>query len=819
MRINHNIASLNTYRQLSTNSANGQKSLEKLSSGLRINRAGDDAAGLAISEKMRGQIRGLDQAGRNAQDGISMIQTAEGALSETHSILQRMKELATQSANGTNTDTDRGEIQKEINQLTSEINRIGNTTEFNTQKLLNGGGVDPTLAKKGSVLKVDQALSGGIGAADTLTTQLKSTYTITDTFSDDVATAAANGKQIKFTFGEKELTLTLNDGLTAANSTATQVGIHGSTTSTQIADGIEKALTEAFKQDTYLSDNYTITAASDAVVEISAKAYAFSGGRATGLDTGLSGKIEIATDLKMTSANTAPVGNYATQKIDFTGKSASDLAGTSLWVDSKEIAFYDSSKGAYNGGAAFKVDLNGATTGDAIVDRVVNEMFNKTGGADTKAGYTAAANESYLQKVDFYKDAKNGNVLVLHAGVDEADGKLIASGSDGNKITTQFDARNTVTSTIDSPYLSGEGVVSAKGLEDGLHTIKITYSAASSTNGTIKGAIVAGDAAAVTTSTTTNFESGSYRLTNQGTASHAQLQKLGADGTTWTTVAGYEDITMTDGANKIGDLSVNIGTAAHFTAAAADTDNFNFTIQKQGYTAALQEANDKSTTWGPFVSLESGQKNVTLSANDGIGSVTFDVGDISSKLVVGANTNLTFVTTSEAGSEVSGGTFTTKLQIGANQGQSFQMDIKDMRAQALQVSGTAAGVTAGNVEGAKFTSVKNITNGTDNQAAEFALDVSTHESATAAIKVIDNAIQSVSAQRSQLGAYQNRLEHTIANLGTSSENLTAAESRVRDVDMAKEMMEFTKNNILSQAAQAMMAQANQQPQGVLQLLR
>ncbi|MDK2820349.1 MAG: flagellin [Clostridia bacterium] len=114
------------------------KSLEKLSSGYRINRAGDDAAGLAISEKMRGQIRGLDQAVRNAQDGISLIQTAEGALNETHSILQRMRELATQAANDTNTLEDRIQIQKEINQLTEEIDRIGITTEFNTQRLLDG---------------------------------------------------------------------------------------------------------------------------------------------------------------------------------------------------------------------------------------------------------------------------------------------------------------------------------------------------------------------------------------------------------------------------------------------------------------------------------------------------------------------------------------------------------------------------------------------------------------------------------------------------------------------------------------------------------
>lgn len=138
MRINHNISALNTYRQLSLNNTTLAKSLEKLSSGLRINRAADDAAGLAISEKMRAQIRGLEMAQRNAQDGISLIQTAEGALQEVHSILQRMRELAVQAANDTYTDEDRKELQKELNQLIDEIDRIGDNTEFNTQVLLDG---------------------------------------------------------------------------------------------------------------------------------------------------------------------------------------------------------------------------------------------------------------------------------------------------------------------------------------------------------------------------------------------------------------------------------------------------------------------------------------------------------------------------------------------------------------------------------------------------------------------------------------------------------------------------------------------------------
>ncbi len=139
MRINHNIAALNTHRQLNAGTNAATKNMEKLSSGLRINRAGDDAAGLAISEKMRAQIKGLDMAAKNAQDGISLIQTAEGALNETHAILQRMRELAVQASNDTNdSDTDRAAIQDEINQLAREITRISETTEFNGKTLLDG---------------------------------------------------------------------------------------------------------------------------------------------------------------------------------------------------------------------------------------------------------------------------------------------------------------------------------------------------------------------------------------------------------------------------------------------------------------------------------------------------------------------------------------------------------------------------------------------------------------------------------------------------------------------------------------------------------
>ena len=168
MIVQHNMTAMNTNRQLGISTSALSKSTEKLSSGYRINRAADDAAGLAISEKMRSQIRGLNQASTNAQDGISMIQTAEGALQESHSILQRMRELTIQAANGTETDEDRGNIQDEISQLQSELDRISETTEFNTMKLLdgslNGGGSVTSAGPKFGVY--DTALKGFVTSSE-----------------------------------------------------------------------------------------------------------------------------------------------------------------------------------------------------------------------------------------------------------------------------------------------------------------------------------------------------------------------------------------------------------------------------------------------------------------------------------------------------------------------------------------------------------------------------------------------------------------------------------------------------------------------------
>ena len=414
MRINNNLMAMNTHRQLSAAGANGARSMERLSSGFRINKAGDDAAGLAISEKMRGQIRGLNQASRNSQDGISLIQTAEGALNETHAILQRMRELGVQSATDTNTTQDRGNIQDEMNQLGREIDRIANTTEFNTKKLL----------------------SGSLGGAQTVATG------------------------------------------TIVNSGSLGTGVDGT-------------------------------------------------------------------------------------------------------------AFLNA-----------LVDSNGNNLGLANGDRITASW--SVNGSHQTATYTVV------------------DVAVNTLGM----------------VNTAIDTHASI------------GTVATTG---GVTTITAT------TAGTV---------------------------------------------------------------GQINGFSIEVRASDGTRKEAASNVLSNFAVG----TAARDARSD--------------------------GSANF--------------------------------------QIGANTGQSMNLSIEDMRAATLGVS--------------------NLQVGTQSQAAT-------------AITVIDQASQRVSAERGKLGSVQNRLEHTIKNLDTSAENLQAAESRIRDVDMAKEMMEFTKNNILQQAAQAMLAQAQQSPQGVLQLLR
>jgi flagellin len=240
MIINHNITALNTHRQMSSATNAQANSMEKLSSGLRINSAKDDAAGLSISEKMRGQIRGLEQASSNAQDGISLMQTAEGALNETHDILQRMRELAVQSANDTNTVSDRGEIQKEVDELAKEITRISNDTEFNTKKLLDGQGGNSLTFQIGA--NENQTMSLSIDAMDAFSLGVAA----------DTGTATENAKATATGAGADTILGTADDiaGLAATTTGGLDVSTNAAAATaaiTTINEAIEKVSSERSK--------------------------------------------------------------------------------------------------------------------------------------------------------------------------------------------------------------------------------------------------------------------------------------------------------------------------------------------------------------------------------------------------------------------------------------------------------------------------------------------------------------------------------------------------------------------------------------------
>ena len=497
MIINHNIAANNAIRNMNINTSNAQKSMQKLSSGLRINSAADDAAGLAISEKMRGQIRGLDQASSNAQNATSLIQTAEGGLNETTSILQRMRELAVQSASDTNTDDDRAKIQAETDQLAKEITRISNTTEFNTQNLLAGG--------------------------------LKDTFQI-----------GANKDQ--------------NISLSISAMDATSLGVSDSLKSSQnLAAGSTK-----------------ITTVSNASRGMTA-----------------------ATGYKLVVTASAAAAGTGIADIADAGNTTATASGAG-------------------------VTTTGTYTGDVNENLMIQATSVSTGTTN---------------KITAVKYSTDNGASWTTSTVDMATSGITVDG-----VTTKI----------------SEAVGAAWRVGDQVHV---------------------------------GFTAGSATLTLENSS------------------------------------STPIGTAV--------------TVHNSDSTATLGSATNGQT-------VDVGFKFSTLTA----GTATFDVGEVESEA---ATTNDGKVT---------------------------------------QEANTVAGI-----------------------------NVSSQSAANKAIKAIDNAINTVSAERGQLGAYSNRLDHTIANLGTSSENMTSSESRIRDVDMAKEMAEYSKNNILSQAAQAMLAQANQQPQQVLQLLR
>ena len=345
MRIQHNIAALNSYRQLSGNNSAVSKNLEKLSSGYRINRAGDDAAGLAISEKMRAQITGLETAQKNANDGISLVQTAEGALTEVHSMLNRMVELATQSANGTyDNSVDRANLQKEFDSLLEEVDRISDATNFNGINLLDGslGGAKVTSTQgKESV----NGVAGNPGVAPKQANAAKSTKMSVD------ATGADNTKATVFSFNVEELKIKGPTDGSTGKAKFTMFGAEVALDVTQDMDAT--AIADAFKDKTVTIDGVEFKAsATGTKVTFTAQKQ-----KATATVAGTP-DFTVAFEAGKVGGKARVNGAASKVELDFGGRAGGDFLGGSVKIGNKTYAFVKEAADAKNGDVAVLINKN-----------------------------------------------------------------------------------------------------------------------------------------------------------------------------------------------------------------------------------------------------------------------------------------------------------------------------------------------------------------------------------------------------------------------------------------------------------------------------
>ncbi len=407
MIVNTNIASMNAQKSLlGTNNAM-QKSLEKLSSGSRINKAADDAAGLAMSEKMRGQIKGLNQAVRNAQSAISLTQTAEGALNETHSILQRMRELAVQSASDTNTTDDRSKIQAEMDQLSKEITRISNTTEFNTQNLL-AGGLDNTFHIGANA---GQNIDLGISAMDAQSLGVASNNNLLGTFA--ASTTTLSSSNIDSTVGKGLTAQTYNIVVDHTAAAVTETGDTIGGTGTVTGTGFTGDRDEASVQ-------FKVTAVSaDAAKVVTAMEYTTDGGSTWNSASVAAGVVTYkGAELTMTADASNAVGQ--TYTADFTARK------DSIQLQDASTANIGSAVSAYG-------DMTSVTIGDASSSRALT--INSTNLGDLVDG--TATQGIIVQASAAAVTGTDGSVTtaaVAHAGID---------------VSTQA-AANTAITTIDA---------------------------------------------------------------------------------------------------------------------------------------------------------------------------------------------------------------------------------------------------------------------------------------------------------------------------------------------------------------------------------
>ena len=650
MVVKNNMTAINTLNTLNKNSSALSKSLQKVSSGMKINSAADDASGYAISERMRVQIRSLDQANQNTQNGSSMMKVAEGAVSSTVEILKTLKEKAVNAANDSNTDSDRQTIQKELDQSIDQINDNANVT-FNGKYLVDGS--KNTIGNATYTALSNQSLSTDTtGATKLVDLKARSGDSLEIHDTDKVTVSyVKGGKTYSATFNVKE------------------------------DDGTEHTLQDIFTKMEEIDPNSKVFAnASNASIS-----------KATGV-------------------------TYTTQQIQDAVNDANDK------------------KTAYTTALGKKNDLDNATKAH---NDAVAAIGNYTNGAP--------ANNTGLVK-DFTDAFAAYNAAV-------ATGDKLAAGDIAKAGDTGATGGTAVKAVLDAVAGDAKWTNVQNGTSDKAVALAKAYSALKAANEKAWGAAGDGTATGSTKKTLDDAADAMTHLTNSAG-----------------TNAGYAEI------------------EGEYLAAKEKADSMSGVKLMTGSEVGVAASGD-------VVNTASGVNAITVTANDdGIGGqisgLNISVSDSQGNVKKSANAALdAFEETIRAQNKSDDNAIS--LQVGAKANQSIKVGLTDMRAEALGLQGA---------DGTK-------------------LNISTQTKANAAINVLDNAIQKALDQQTTIGSVESRLEYTSSNLTTASENVQSSESTIRDADMAKEMTNYTKNNVLLQAAQSMLAQANQSSSNVLSLLQ
>ncbi|MBF0498585.1 MAG: hypothetical protein HQM09_00495 [Candidatus Riflebacteria bacterium] len=863
LQINTNIAALTAHKNLVINDAQHDASIERLSSGLRINRAADDAAGLTISEKLRTQVKGINRAIMNVQDGISLIQTAEGALNEVHSMLQRMRELAVQSSNDTLTSTDRLEIQKEVVQLKEDINRISYGTEFNTKKLLDGSGTavvstsDPKnldgvvtgevqtfsdfsvtvlpTTQNGVVMKgtvqvqrsnIFMRTDGQVASGTTTLQSISNFYDQNGTFILDIPQTLyvqGDNKQAPLVVS-KDLTVTqlaariqsamttdqLGQGLQFDGSTANFSNVGDTNGQLEVTSGKygnvgrvnlagDQALITAFGFQQVIAPQDPVYDVSSTNLgtpagERTTVATQIAGHRAAGLIQGIDLMFQPPTaafvnTLSATLAISIPAGGYTFNVDDslsasgtaniviasgsFTMSQIASIVNNTLTAvasmnvrarinDAYALEFY-----TLDTGSAAYVSISGAAAGNSL--GVANGRYTGSGG---NAGLTTSTNAP-IANFDFTTQTAKFTITDYHGNAAVA--ITLNSNFSAGGMTSLVDAINAqITGTnVQIRAENDNGVLAFRSLETGFDS-----------NFTIADA------------------GGGYLLSRLNI--NDQFTNSGFDGNAADQNFAYEQAATHFGYEVLGNPATD-----NLSFAVMDADGKSFQVQVAAASAGVGLAGAGFITIQSLASLiNGGASNTGVKVNAEISSSTETIRIYST---IPGKTGR--VTLTELGAPASPNTLSSVLNVvsktydNGSGDYTYKIHLKDAAIQ-FQDGPNQGQVAKSNIIRTDIKALGiediNLTNVADSQTA---------------IGLIDQAIQRVSSERAKLGAIENRMTYTTNSLRVGLENMTASESRIRDIDMASEVTQMTKYQVLAQASQSMVAQANTASQRVLDLLR